>query len=213
MSSRAPPDWVAIRRAYEETDAPVASICVAHAIDRKALSNAARRHGWRRKHPRPFPAGRLRVPDAPGQSVGPILSIPASPTGPSPDAASPPPAQIPSTTPNAAPPSPDRRRLLDRLVAAISLKLEQLERRMQDDLGLIERGEAPTSTDHEKETRAIGALIDNLGKITEIEGGLDRHGPAGKSADASGIADDAERWRRELAERLARIVEASPRAP
>lgn len=127
-------------------------------------------------------------------------------------------AKAPSTEParpatgKAAPLTPAaRRRLLDRLVAAISLKLEQLEHRMAQDFARTLDGaaqaDAATATDHERETRAIGALIDNLGKITEIEGGLDR--TAGKSPAASDLAGDADRWRRELADRLQRIVGAA----
>ncbi|MDX2155130.1 MAG: hypothetical protein SFW09_01370 [Hyphomicrobiaceae bacterium] len=105
-----------------------------------------------------------------------------------------------------------RRRLLDRLVAAISMKLEQLERRMTDDLAAIEAGDA-TATDHERETRAIGALIDNLGKITEIEADLQRPADAkrGAALPATDLADEAERCRRELADRLSRLVEAAAR--
>lgn len=124
-------------------------------------------------------------------------------------------AKAPSAEPagpatgKAAPLTPAaRRRLLDRLVAAISLKLEQLEHRMAQDFARTLDGDAQadaaTATDHERETRAIGALIDNLGKITEIEGGLDR--TAGKSPAASDLAGDADRWRRELADRLQRLV-------
>ena len=113
-------------------------------------------------------------------------------------------ARAPST--RASPPTPrtadDRRHLLDRLVAAISRKLEQLEHRMALDLD-----DAATATDHDRESRAIGALIDNLGKITEMETGLAR--TSGKS-DATDIAGDADRWRRELAGRLAKIVGPAP---
>lgn len=116
------------------------------------------------------------------------------------------PARAPST--RASPPTPltpaDRRHLLDRLVAAISRKLEQLEHRMALDLD-----DAATATDHDRESRAIGALIDNLGKITEMETGLAR--TSGKS-DPTDIAGDADRWRRELAGRLAKIVGAAPGA-
>ena len=107
----------------------------------------------------------------------------------------------------AAPPrtAADRRHLLDRLVAAISRKLEQLEHRMALDLD-----DAATATDHDRESRAIGALIDNLGKITEMETGLARTA-SGKS-DPTDIAGDADRWRRELAGRLAKIVGAAPSA-
>ena len=118
------------------------------------------------------------------------------------------PAATGAPTPRPAPPKlltpADRRHLLDRLVAAISRKLEQLEHRMALDLD-----DAATATDHDRESRAIGALIDNLGKITEMETGLAR--TSGKS-DPTDIAGDADRWRRELAGRLAKIVGAAPGA-
>lgn len=77
----------------------------------------------------------------------------------------------------------------------------------------LDQADQASATDHERETRAIGALIDNLGKIEEMEGNLGR-GKAGKStAAATDLADDADRYRRELAQRLQRIVEASGRKP
>jgi hypothetical protein len=104
-----------------------------------------------------------------------------------------------------------RRRLLDRLVAAIDMKLEQLERRMTTDLAV---GEDATATDHEREARAIGALIDNLEKITEIETGIgNASAKSGSATTATDLADEADRCRRELAERLHRIVEAAERSP
>ncbi len=97
-----------------------------------------------------------------------------------------------------------RRRLLERLVVAISMKLEQLERRMSIDLA---SDEEMTATDHERETRAIGALIDNLEKIRELETGLvPSTGKSGPAATTD-LADEADRCRRELAERLSRLVE------
>ncbi len=119
-----------------------------------------------------------------------------------------------------------RRALVARLVAAISLKLEQLERRMAMDLAAIDAGAADASaaTDHERETRAIGALIDNLGKVTELDHDLDRPaagnvaGTAGKHfaandlaghAAANSLADEADRARGALAERLHKIVDAA----
>ncbi|MBS0241590.1 MAG: hypothetical protein JSS20_05385 [Proteobacteria bacterium] len=190
------PDWAAIRRRYEETDDRAQDICADASITANQLKNAAARGKWRRQKPRPFRsphqaattehATRAKEPTLRGAGTSTRRRVPSTPAG--------------------------RRRLLDRLVAAISLKLEQLERRMTDDLAAIEAGDA-TSTDHERETRAIGALIDNLGKITEIYADLDR--PAGtKRGDdtiATTVADEADRCRRELAERLARLVDAAPK--
>ena len=69
------------------------------------------------------------------------------------------------------------------------------------------------ATDHERETRSIGALIDNLEKITEMEAGLGKSaGKPGAAIAATDLADEADRCRRELADRLARIVEAAGRS-
>ncbi len=70
-----------------------------------------------------------------------------------------------------------------------------------------------TAADHERDTRAIGALIANLSRVTEIEADLERipgspsagTGPVDQQGDRQ-LADEAERFRREVAERLARIV-------
>ena len=73
-------------------------------------------------------------------------------------------------------------------------------------------GEDATATDHEREARAIGALIDNLEKITEIETGLgNATAKSGSATSVSDLADEADRCRRELAERLSRIVEVAER--
>ncbi len=72
----------------------------------------------------------------------------------------------------------------------------------------LDTSDDATATDHERETRAIGALIDNLEKITEMEAGLGKSaGKRGASAGpATDLADEADRCRRELAHRLSRIV-------
>lgn len=82
---------------------------------------------------------------------------------------------------------------------------------MNDDLEAPGEGSAHSSTDHERETRAIGALIDNLGKITEMESGYPRRPGKAPVADAAVIdlGHEADRYRRELAERLQKIVEAA----
>lgn len=97
-----------------------------------------------------------------------------------------------------------RRTLVRRFYKAIDTKLRQMELRMATE---IARGEETSSAaDHERDTRAIGGLINQLGKISEFESDLDR--PAGSSDDASAarLAEEAERYRRALAERLERLV-------
>lgn len=202
--SAQPVDWVDVRRRYVETDASVADICAATDLDRAELDRVRKRERWRRLHPRPFPATAPKPPVKPPSSTKRSKPKPASKV---PD----PPAQIAAPKRRRKSKKPatlaDRRPILDRLVAAISLKLEQLERRMAQDLDAATEG--ASATDHERETRAIGALIDNLGKVTEIASDIDRATGSKSAASAAALADEADRVRRELADRLSRIVRAA----
>ena len=97
-----------------------------------------------------------------------------------------------------------RRTLVRRFYKAIDTKPRQMELRMAKE---IAKGEgSSTAADHERDTRAIGGLINQLGKISEFESDLDR--PAGPRDDASAarLAEEAERYRRALAERLERLI-------
>ena len=73
-----------------------------------------------------------------------------------------------------------------------------MRKEMQNDDGI------QSAADHERDTRAIGGLINQLAKISEYEADLDR--PAGQGDDFAIVAAEAERYRRELAERLARLI-------
>jgi hypothetical protein len=99
--------------------------------------------------------------------------------------------------------------LVRRLYKAIDTKLKQMERRMAHDMATKEGSSDTTAADHERDTRAIGALIANLSRVTEIKADLERlpgsTSPANQQADRQ-LADEAERFRREVAERLARLV-------
>ena len=203
MTAGSAPDWAAVRRRYEETQDSIAAICSDVGIAKGQFETRRKRDQWRRRNPKPFPP--LRKEMSPAQvEVEAEVEVEV-------EVEEMPPAEPPVLAAAIAPrllatPSA-RRRLLERLVAAISMKLEQLERRMTNDLAA---GEDSTATDHEREARAIGALIDNLDKITEIETGLGKSaGKSGSAIPATDLADEAERCRRELAERLHRIVEAA----
>jgi hypothetical protein len=202
LSEPARPDWAQIRHRYEATQDPVADIVAEAGVARRDFDNQRRREGWRRLNPRPFPAGRRASPEATGEAPMPVPA--EAPVEDSPDEAGAFPVDAPL-------PAADRRRLLERLVSAIAMKLSQLERRMTADLA---KGDDTPATDHERETRAIGALIDNLEKITELETGLAGNAPGRRGADAaSDLADEAERCRQELAERLSRLVAAAGGQP
>ena len=191
------PDWAEIRRRYEETDDATAEICAEAHLARADFDARRKREKWRRLNPRPFPPP--RKPIAPQTPV-------AAETLPPPVTSETAIAAAGTDTLSAL----TNRRLLDRLVVAISMKLEQLERRMTKDLAAPETADAASSTDHDREARAIGALIDNIGKLTELETGHG-HSAAGRrtAAAATDLGHEAERIRRELAERLERIVEAA----
>jgi hypothetical protein len=96
-----------------------------------------------------------------------------------------------------------RRRLLRRFYNAITTKLEQMEHRMEHDT-LRGKG-ASTSADHERDARTIGGLITQLGKLSEYESDLENPAGRGDTAAAVAFAEETERYRRELVERLARL--------
>jgi hypothetical protein len=106
-----------------------------------------------------------------------------------------------------------RRALVRRLYKAIDTKLKQMERRMAHDMATTKGPSDTTAADHERDSRAIGALIANLSRVTEIEADLERHPGTASPAEQQDaqhaerqLADEAERFRRDVAERLARLV-------
>ena len=65
------------------------------------------------------------------------------------------------------------------------------------------------AADHERDARAFGAMIKNIEQVKEMQADLDRvaGGQPATAADAELFAE-AERFRREIAERLARFIPA-----
>ena len=102
--------------------------------------------------------------------------------------------------PPAREPTPQARRgLVRRLWRAINLKLTRLEERMAS-------GEPLTPADDERETRSIGQLVRNFEMVTGLHADPDKSGTASpNSAPETQSAPDAERMRREIAERLERL--------
>jgi hypothetical protein len=87
-----------------------------------------------------------------------------------------------------------QRAVIGRLYRAISLKLEHMEKRMAS-------GEARSAQDEERESRALASLINNFEKVTEAVAELDTDGDKQRAR----VGADAERMRREIAERLERL--------
>ncbi len=231
-------DWAAIRHRYEATNDATADICADAGITQAQLKSIVRREAWRRQFPRPFPpVGRRSTapprgaattararriapasPDTPGSSqpsklqpgpprpVAPeslLTPTPAAP--PSPQAIAP--ADGAASQPNAS--TDVWRAILARLAAATCLKLEQLEHRMSKDLAADKAG-TPTNPEHDREARALGSLTDNLSTMTEIDSDLETRANGGKSAAITAdLADEADRRRSDLAERIRKLIDAA----
>ena len=103
-----------------------------------------------------------------------------------------------------------RRALVQRLYKAMDTKLKLMERRMTKQLDALEEGNDLPSADHERDTRAFGAIIKNIEHVKEMQADLDRvaGGQPATAADAELFAE-ADRFRREIAERLARFIPAA----
>ncbi|RTL73094.1 MAG: hypothetical protein EKK41_01360 [Hyphomicrobiales bacterium] len=106
-----------------------------------------------------------------------------------------------------------RRQLIGRLYRAIDTKLKLMERRMNSevtalDTGSREEGANLTAADHERETRAFGALVKTINSVRQMQAELEdlaNANPNATAADAR-LAADADRYRRDIAERLAKFV-------
>ncbi len=92
--------------------------------------------------------------------------------------------------------------LIRRLYRAISVKLEHMETRMAN-------GETRSAQDEERESRALATMIRNFEKVTEVAADFERArepgAPETGASAARSRAPDAERMRREIAERLERL--------
>jgi len=91
-----------------------------------------------------------------------------------------------------------KQHIVARLWRAIDSALTRLERAMTT-------GDPLTPADVERETRAIGALVRNLGKIAELEADVGKRATRGGADAAVASSDDPERLRTALAARLGRL--------
>jgi hypothetical protein len=100
-----------------------------------------------------------------------------------------------------------RRSLIQRLYKAMDTKLNLMERRMKTQLANLGKEGDLSSADHERDARAFGTIIKNIDQVKEMQADLERvaGGQPNSAADAELFAE-ADRFRREIAERLARFV-------
>lgn len=201
MTGSVQPDWQQIRRLYVAGALSLAAIAEQYGVSAQRIARRAQKEGWPPRQRRAPGAreGPIRKRDGDTRRRSPSATAKPAPKGRSPAAA--------AATLKA------RRALVRRLYKAIDTKLKQMERRMAHDMATTERPSDMTAADHERDTRAIGALIANLSRVTEIEADLERHPGSASPAEQQGaqhaerqLADEAERFRQDVAERLARLV-------
>jgi len=173
--------WASVRSAYADASVPLTEIAARFGLTHQRIAARARKEGW----PPRDPARKRRG----GKGAGPATARPATgETPPDGDAAA---GRAPKTG-SRLPTRGARKSIVGRLYRAISLKLEHMEKRMAS-------GEIRSAQDEERESRALATLINNFEKVTEAVAELDH------DANARAAGADAERMRREIAERLERL--------
>jgi hypothetical protein len=202
MTGSVEPDWQRIRRLYVAGALSLAAIAERYGVSAQRIARRARSEGWP-----------LRRGDAPGTGESPAHEQRRNSRRGPPSTTVKPASKRSDGAAVAATTLKARRALVRRLYKAIDTKLKQMERRMAHDMATAEEPSDTTAADHERDTRAIGALIANLSRVTEIEADLERHPGAASPALSQGgqhaerqLADEAERFRRDVAARLARLV-------
>lgn len=205
-----------IRHAYESSTDTVKAIARRFGVSDKDISAAARTHGWT---PRPRGADALRLHQArrmikAATDDGIIAPEPTAPqnNGTADTDASSQAVPGPSLTTKArrikAGGSEGHRRLIiSRLYDVIDARLAHMEAR-------VAAAKKPTAAESERESRDLTNLIKTLEKLMELSDVLAK--PAAGAADtgragadaalaARTLADEAEQFRREIAERLDRL--------
>jgi hypothetical protein len=174
--------WAEIRKAYEETSEPVTELAARCGIARSTVHVRAARESWGLRRPV-------------GVRVVPLPRVARTPV-----------ANVHALAERITPREPDTAEArVRRMLGIIDLQLDQMESRMTS-------GQPMTTQDEERQARAFGAIAGNLEKITEAAADIFRE--AGHDGAANGHGDgrgleaqraEAERPRREIAERLERL--------
>ncbi|AHB50261.1 hypothetical protein W911_12540 [Hyphomicrobium nitrativorans NL23] len=180
--------WADVRRAYEDGTAPLKEIAARFDVTPQRIGVRAKKEGWDGRERSRRPA-RLKE-KKPQPVTGAAQAAEESGRG-----------KTPALRRTVLPTRGAQRALIGRLYRAISLKLEHMEMRMAS-------GEARSAQDEERESRALATLISNFEKVTEAVADLDRDKDAARGTGRVGA--DAERMRREIAERLERLGGVGP---
>ena len=204
-----PTVWADVRRDYENPGLTNDEICAKHNISRLDLTKRRLADDWR---------PRLSATEAATARYATRLAAEIHAAAEPPAASGPLPAASKAQGKNRRSIA-QRRTLVQRLYNAIDTKLRLLERRFEREMAGFERTSSKTvsSADNERDIRSIGLLIKNLEHMTEYEHGT-ASGTALKGAAAKSVAlastqlaDEADRLRRELGERLQRFID-TPKA-
>ncbi len=207
--------WAEVRRAFEETKEPVIRIAARYGISRSAVYDQAARESWilrtqrqrQRRTAPPIQAARPQPPaGVPAGMVAP--SAAAVPTPPDTGLASEPAPEADNAAPvSAAPPTPAEEsaprpaeshaqrhqrfyRIIDRL-------LEKMEKNVTDNPDM-------SPQDQERSAKALSSTLTTMERVTDRHDELVKTEakPEGGASDGS---SEAERMRREIAERLERL--------
>lgn len=195
--------WAAVRSAYADTSVPLADIAARHRLTPLAIGARAKWEAWpgREERLRSREAAKMGSKKLGSKKVAPNRRArkPASQSDRQPEAGGREPVPA-KGRPHRLPTRDARKSIVGRLYRAISLKLEHMEKRMAS-------GEARSAQDEERESRALATLINNFEKVTEAVAELDKDGNAGRAGARASTSSsaDAERMRREIAERLERL--------
>jgi hypothetical protein len=178
-----PEVWAVVKHDYCKTGMSITDISNKNNVARSTIWTRAQRENW----PRPDTASKAYVPpdDDLLDDVGSVDS-----------------ARFQYT-------------IVRRVYHVVNNALKVLELRSAQDARTVRGGGEISAANFERDTRAVATLIKNLGTLTEYESDLDapRGGDGNtkkqqSSKDVRAAAGEADRCRRELAQRLDRIVKA-----
>jgi hypothetical protein len=204
--------WAAIRQAYETSPETVRQLAARFRVSGGQIAYRRQRDGWT---PRPSGIDSLRIVQAKR-----LAGLSGSPTLP--DANEPPINEPPLAEPEASDAAgraarstridgsiTHQRAIIRRLYAVTDAKLAAIEDR-------IAAKDSLAGAAADREAREIAAILKTIEKLMELADALARPARAAADGDpkpgsaarlaAAGIADDAERLRDDLAQRLARLA-------
>jgi len=181
--ARTPKDWAAIARAYADETIRVQDVCGRFGVSLSGLYRRARKESWPRRLSRRAAA----------------LSIPAASAG--------------AETRIDAEPAPTGRRAL--MVARLYKVLEDKMRALEDRIARSATGAGggvfDSPIDGERDARTLNALVRLFAKLNEMEDGGRAASASPHLTDYGAAYEDAERLRRDIASRLARLREGNGR--